>query len=161
MKCNTEMVLYIHLMMFIVVNSLLLPPPQSFKNVIVFNSHFPKLIILFLFIDSLPSLVRFFKNVCQAYWFACMKTYENLFARGYCDMFFLNLFLDFVLQTYLTNGLGVLVLGELSLISYEASFIRASHIVFSCCLCSADIFAETLPSNFSHMMGFPFEPRIH
>lgn len=64
-------------------------------------------------------------------------------------MFFPNLILDLLLQTYLTNGLNFLVLGELTLISYQNSFIRTSLTTFSCCLCSADMFAETLPGNFS------------
>lgn len=73
-------------------------------------------------------------------------------------MFFPHLLL---LQTDLTNGLGVLVLGELALISHPASLIRTSLIVSSFYLCSADIFADSLPSNFSPTTRFPFEPRIH
>lgn len=153
---STELVLYTHLIHLIVVNSSPSPPHNPWKMFIVLNSHFPKLIILFLFRNTSPSLLGF-SGMC-AYWFACRKTYKNLFVRGYWDMFFWNLFLDLLLQTDLTNGRGVLVLGVLSFISYPASFIRTSLIVSS--LCSADIFTETLPSNFSHKMGFPFERGI-
>lgn len=64
----------------------------------------------------------------------------------------------FLLQADLTNGLGVFVLGEPALISYPASLIRTGLIVSSFCPCSADIVAETLPSNFSPTTRLPLEP---
>ena len=56
-----ELVLYSHLMHFIVVNSSSSPPYNPWKTFIVLNSHFPKLIILvlFLFIHTLPGLSGF------------------------------------------------------------------------------------------------------
>lgn len=61
---SMELVLYTCLMHFIVVNSSLSPPHNPWKVFIVLNSHFPKLIIVFLFILCQVSHVS--RNVCQA-----------------------------------------------------------------------------------------------